>query len=940
MLSKLRNIKWPGASKTESSAPQSNKQKSEGAAAEKPDTGTAAAAQATQLAALDNPSEKIRAAACNQIKDHERLLQVALNDSSDNIRLIAARQFAKHLPAGESARQTLTDFAASSDKKHLARLITAHHSDGGLRAFGLTHFNTDEDLCHIAIEARFHDTRQAVTSDIKSLEVVDKCWRAIKSKDKVVAREMKLRLDAHQAGLAQSQQQAQEVDKIIDEMDKLANGAWSPTYPNRYELFANRWQQLDFAIADDKKRRYDTLQETALKKVQSNLAEQQSHNAFNEVIAALETTTQSLLATNFSELSSVMPQVGASADTQKTKWQSLQSNATADKQQEQKYSTITKRLTTQLQQAKDVVAAVSELDDSNNVDSRKLSAQLKKLQTLKNSLSGTRPAYADELPQLIEKVQHTIETRNQQSRELTASINKQFGSLNSAINAKKWGPANSIHERLAKKVARLPAAQQKNHSDKLERLGIKLKELGDWKQFATEPKLVELCEHMEHVPSLGLSVKEQADRIRDLQLQWKAMGASPGQEAHWPRFKKAADTAYQPCAEYFARQRDVKQGKLKQRSTICDMLQTYLDQSDWNKPDLKLVEKTIRTAKNEWRDSRVFDRKATAALDTRFTELLARLDEKLQPLYEASIAEKQDLIDKAVALGEGEINQHCINQVKRLQGMWRLTGNTRRKDDQKLWTAFNDACSTIYQTHRGKQREQYAASVEHVTRAKAIIGELKAMTKTDAAPDEKHVQQLQDEFAALAEFPERDQKHLPRDLARALDALDNHRQKAAASAQSMELVRLAHNASLCDKLDELTGQPADEIKAPMEALLAEWNSGEKTDNTQWKKAMQQRLDAIVSHLQSGTEPDYEANTLARHILCIETEILMERETPASDKQLRMQYQLEKLQQGLSSASAATPQQQLLEQKMRWLTSGPAHKDQRMALQQRFDTASA
>ena len=142
--------------------------------------------------------------------------------------------------------------------------------------------------------------------------------------------------------------------------------------------------------------------------------------------------------------------------------------------------------------------------------------------------------------------------------------------------------------------------------------------------------------------------------------------------------------------------------------------------------------------------------------DKRFTNLVDGLNEKLTPAYEAGAQEKADLVEKVKTLADGEINQHCINQVKRLQGHWRRTGITSQKDDKRLWSEFNQACGDIFSRHRGLQKEQYAASVQHVTRGKQIIRELRALAKDNSTIDDKQLQELQDEFQALPEFPEKD----------------------------------------------------------------------------------------------------------------------------------------------------------------------------------------
>ncbi len=945
MLSKLQNLKWPGKSKSDAknksaSAPAVTDNKGSQAGKHEPTDTSSIQPSAELLQRLKNPSEKIRTKACLELRDVDRLLEISKTDSSENIQLIAARQYARLQPADESIKTRISDYFAHAETKHLARLITAHHNDDKIRQHGLTLFDSDEDLLDIAIETRFHDTRQTVANKIKSLAIVDQCLRKIKSKDKIVARELKQRLTKHHDKIELHNSQQAEIKKITDEMQKLAEGAWSPTFSHRYELFANKWNGLDFEISEQQKSNYETQREIAHEKVSKNKSAQKNHDEAERIIQSLQTIPPSFMEASIEDL----PVVANNCDQLQTdllsNWQNL-TDAPIDKQHQQQFTAAKTQAQKHITDAQKTLSVFDDLEKNQPTDLRRLTTQLKTLETLTNEVNkGTdKPLYTAGFPELVHSLQEKIKQQKQQTQELKASINKQFGSLNSAISANRWGPAKSIHERLSKKIDRLGSNDKKQYAEKLERLEKKLNDLGDWKEFATEPKLESLCELMEQVPALGLSPKDQADRIKDLQAQWKSMGANPAQEKHWPRFKAAADLAYEPCAKYFADKRAEKDARLSKRTEICDMLQTYIDKADWQTLDSKLVEKTIRTAKTEWRNTRVFDRKAGAKLEERFTAILATLNEKLEPAYEAGTLEKTGLIEKVKALGEGDVNQHCINQVKRLQSMWKRTGATRRADDQKLWTEFNDACSAIYNAHRGKQREQYAASVEHVTRARQIIAELKSVRNSAEAVDEKAIQQLQDEFEALPEFPEKDQKHLFRDFNRAVDGVEQHRHKMVESAQQQEIQRLHHNARLCDQLEALAGSPSDEITDKIEQILDDWNEGEKSDKPQWKKAINLRKDSIISHLNAGTLPDFESNTKDRRLLCIENEILHEKETPAEDKQLRMQHQLEKLQQGMSAATATSLQEKASELEFRWLTSLPAAPDVREKLNTRFNTAT-
>ena len=97
--------------------------------------------------------------------------------------------------------------------------------------------------------------------------------------------------------------------------------------------------------------------------------------------------------------------------------------------------------------------------------------------------------------------------------------------------------------------------------------------------------------------------------------------------------------------------------------------------------------------------------------------------------------------------------------------------------------------------------------------------------------------------------------------------------------------------------------------------------------------------SILDLLKANETPDYEKNNDQRRLICIELEILCDRETPAEDKSRRMQYQLDQLQKGLSSNSTSLSQTEQIEQlQIKWLTAAPASPDIKDKLESRFQQA--
>ena len=880
---------------------------------------------------ITDPSEKIRAKAVSDHKNADTVLQLAISDGSEMVRHAASRRYAQLVTDTEAVRSTLLELHASVDHRALFFSVTALSNEESLRKLSLEKASTDDDLLIIADRARFHETRMAAAKKIQSLKMVDKCWRSMKTKDKLVARELKARLDQQRESEQAAETQSNEVEKILTEMDKIANGIWQPGSANRFDHFSDLWNQLGFEPAANKKAQYQSLHAIADEKAKVWRSIQSVQEQRQSILERLAELNEALNKASEDELSGTLDSTKNSLHRQQKQWQELAQQDLEDSEV-QRYTSLCKALQSNVKQAS-VVAGAKKQIASDNPNHGNLKKTLKSLESLKEE-SGSA-AYLTGVSEHLEKTKTKIDQKTASDAELKQQIHKQFASLNSAISAKRWGPARSIHERLAKKIAKVDSREKSSYSEKLTRLETKLNELGDWKEFASEPKLVELCEQMEKLPSLKLTPNDCANRIKELQTQWKAMGASPAQEKHWPRFKEVSDIAYEPCGKFFAARREEKKNKLAKRREICELLENYEKNTDWSEPDWRVVEKTLRTAKQEWKSNQVFDKKRGKGLEDRFTKILNLIDAKLDPVYEANAAEKKDLIAKVTKLAEADINQHSINQVKSLQSAWRLSGACRQKDDRALWNEFRTATNKIFDTHRGKQREEHAASFAHVRRAREIIKTLSSISKEPLT--EKAITDLQTEYAELAEFPERDQKRLERDYRRATDAVDNFRQQSANNSRKRAIQAMQHNADLCDPLEDLAGQPSSEIMAQIDTILDEWHPADKGENPQAAKAMEARKNSIVELLKADKTPDFEANTNARRLLCIELEILCDKETPQEDKAMRMQYQLDQLQKGLQSSSASGSRSEQIEQlQIKWMTAAPAGKDWREKLYSRFN----
>lgn len=909
----------------------------------------------------------------------------------------------------EDTASTFDVAAANQGTEQMRVLVACHSSNEDARAKALSSIDSEKVLAHIVCSARAHVTRLAASERVLEPALLEHCISSVKNRDKLVSRQMQQRLTEHREVAEKGKLHEAAVRQIVNAMQTLSGAAWSPQYPGQFSALQNRAAALQPAMPVQDQALFREHEKVALQRVEKFREQRKQFGdttALVERLQALKTRLgtdglESLLATRktseteFREIKDAWKshrkedpaQLAAMPDDLKEQLSAF------SKQFETVSKTVSRQLnclsqltenvasTKQMQKKK---APQSDLPKAQNEESSEPespagdesaavgSTAVEKLDVSSESTADTESSPSSETvapsADAIKKVlacaefavnetackelrarlndaeEQLVQKKDEQQAAIKA-IHKQMGSLAAVIASGKWTTANSICQRVEKKINKIEGGSRKGLEAKLATHKKKLNELGDWKDFAAKPKLTELCESMEGLPARELKAALLAKEIKELQSQWKAIGNSRAANELWPRFKQAGDKAYEPCAIYFdnlAKQREAKQ---RNREQVCERLEKSLEDTDWESADWRSVEKTLSQAHREWRNNRIAGRKSNKAQEKKFETLLAAFDEKLSVQYADGLEERKDLIEKMKKLSEGDVNQHAINQAKRLQAGWKQCGPTRRSDDQTLWQEFNTLCSSIFDKRRADQKEQYKASMGHVDRAREIIKLIRQMSSNSADANENQYTELQDEFQGLAEFPEKVRKGLQRDYQKACDGFGRARESSARKTELQELAELRRLAGVCAQLEMLAeparGDTAQESAGPAdnrEELEALFDGSEIDLPKTWQKRIGKRRHAACKALDDGTQPWSEETEQARRLHCIKIEILRDKETPSEDKSTRMQYQLEQLQAGPDNTSLQDTRERLRELEIDWLCMAPAPADKQATLESRFKAA--
>lgn len=555
-----------------------------------------------------------------------------------------------------------------------------------------------------------------------------------------------------------------------------------------------------------------------------------------------------------------------------------------------------------------------------------------------------RPATfeADALPIVAEAETLLHDRQKARSEKDAAAANalRQLGGLirkaTRALDDGQTAQANGLRRAIAESIAHVPAVPR-SISAPLEQLDLRLGELQDWKSFVVAPKRAQLIERMEALIGSQEPPTRLAEQIKKLQEEWKSIskGGAAQSEQDWERFHRAAQTAYLPCREYFAAQSRVRQENLEKRKLLVADLVERESSTDWDSVNWNNVAKGLRAARQDWRNLNPTERAATKPVQEAFDAVVGRIQARLDAQYAANVEHKRSLIQQAEQLLAETDTRKAIDAIKRLQSNWKSVGLVPHFEDQRLWEAFRQHCDAVY----NKSKQEYTQLIVELdvnkTKALALCAEAEQLASATGAAlleGAARLKQLREEFRAAGDLPRAEANEIIRRFERALERFDAAvvQQRTRAEGERWENLLAASDRvrQLQMAVVEAGPDSAATIQSLRDAARAFIDAV-----PQWPKGGKQALE---SKLASAAPGDVAANEAALRLLCIRAEILTETPTPAADQQLRRNYQLQSLVQGMGKGRPTESDREQMEAMLfEWIAVGATPAALHEELLQRF-----
>ena len=782
--------------------------------------------------------------------------------------------------------------------------VASESSESALVEAALSVITDEQQLFDFIQNSASAKARQLAIQSINDLGKLKSIEKSFRNKDKSLVKIAKGKIQEATEKEASIAQAKHHTESLLKQAQTLASQAFSPEFVGKLTYLKQQWETAQYtesfsndftqaiqtceAVAKD-----NEAEQKALEEAKANA--QDAQNKHLDALKQAQEIYDDAKSRNNLTASFVSEQL---KNIQQT-WFEAQNLNKADKALQGDFDALVKPLV-------NLESSLTALNDLNTKTVHEASGftQLQKesnrIEKLQRSVNWPKefanPSIIDEWEKSLQAIQAKIKQLKDSEKDSINQLSTQLDKLESEIAEGNIKQANKLLAQVKKLFSQVDAKKVTKFSQRSQLLQNQLQELQDWKGFAAQPKFEALIHEMEQLQSSSLSPKELANQIHSLQEEWKALGSlgdKKQQNALWTQFKAAADIAYEPCKAFYDDQSKVRQFNKEQREQICAELETLYEQQNWNNANFKALQKIIDKAHVEYKKFAPVDRQVNRDLQQRFNAALGQLKDKLHGYYNENAQDKLDLIDQCNALVEEQDIHAAIERCKLLQQKWKDTENAGRQENE-LWGKFRAACDEIFARRSAENQAKRAEIDERIAQAEALLANAKELAQGNSANDLAAVDDIKQQINQL-DIPVKVKTAILKQVDGSKSALNK---SIAAQKSEADRQKWVNAFALSDKLAELEQSQSD-----LESRVKLINEKELPKGCK---------EIFIKRTQQTDN----SNDAALNELCLELEISLGLESPSEDRDQRMAFQVQLLQQNMGKPNRPRPQQiQYLQQ--RW-----------------------
>lgn len=903
-----------------------------------------------------------RLEACRCINRLSELHALAHEDSDAGMREIAQARYRKLLCGLDEHSPPLSKRIAAldalADQRTLEHVAT-NARESKVRLAAIERLANPDALAGCALNDTVTANRGAAAERLEQRQALEQVARQIGKKDKNVYRIARRKLKEIVEREALPKRIRQECEAMCKKLERL--GRFENWVQDRalLDLLERQWAEIEPQADAAMRSRYGNGRERFLAGYEAYRQKHEAQIAEEEACAANRTAREGLIeqlnACAFLADEAVLAErIGDIAQ----RWDALEPLPDAMfRPLERAYSSVRREtgerldgLRTQRKAAARLAqlldSARNTLEQSRPIDGTQMRKLLQEVDSLR-AIEGLGKTLDEDFDEIRARLEERLRKQVQHAQQRMEEAQTKLTVLAEAIEAGELKRAESLFQSLQACVdlgesSGLPRKRLAAVSEVLHTLAPRVRDLQKWRKWGTDTHREGLCQTMEALETTDIPLEAKTLRLHDLQMEWKGLdkGGSPINHPLWDRFHAASEKVYACCKPYLDRQATEREAARAERETLCQQLETFLDQVDWERIDWKQALRAEREMRKGWAAMGEVEGRHRRTLEKRFHRAIKRLDDRLSDERSKNQAFKCDLIDQVEALVDEPDLERAIESCKGLQHEWHTTVPARQKDENKLWQRFRAACDAVF-ARRRQRHEAYSAELEeNLETRKAICAAAESLADSDldSADLRTDLRAIEDRWrnTESLSLPRGSTSVLNERWRAALEQVKRRRQQILEEQRRASMDLLERQAAVCK---ELEGKIEEGMADAGQGAAAEaaWGALSRHSDKTLQQSIETRYKSALEAASNGGESlrnALDGNAKLRAELCLHLEILAQVESPPEHMQERLAFQVNRLKERMREGEKdpLTDTARLLE---RWYLCGPAPAAEMPALEARF-----
>ncbi|MCK4674398.1 MAG: hypothetical protein KAT61_00665, partial [Gammaproteobacteria bacterium] len=463
----------------------------------------------TQLA-TDDADVSICFAAIQKLSSAAILHEMSIKHNNGSVRVEAEKRLNELMATGSSVNEGQYHDLLNRYVELTGR-IASHAHLSSVRSKAIQSLSSSQLLEVLALTV-YTDSRQQIAEKLTTIEALESARKMVRGKDKNTERILKTKIDDFRKQQRQHAENLATVEKLCEEVEYLASRDWRPEFKDKLLLHRKHWDNLDFEIDPDSNQRYQTARRIIDSRFEEQSVIELAHQSQQQLVAEIKDFLQNMVSRDLASFIESLSEIQTRQDQFSSSWQQLADKNRPNLVIHDQYEQMIRALQSATQlvlQAADIWQEKTpvELDESETLgkvragqvrEASKLAEKSQKLNTALKKLKW--PSVYGELQVVIElqaqladwsKTQKASVAERQQKLD---SLHKKVSSIFRFSRAGNLARAKQFCERVEKGLDQFEGKDRLVLEERLEEARKTLGDMGDWKNFATEPKYIELCE--------------------------------------------------------------------------------------------------------------------------------------------------------------------------------------------------------------------------------------------------------------------------------------------------------------------------------------------------------------------------------------------------------------------------------------------------------------